>query len=271
MRVTHLLPKPIYTTLNSSQLEIKENPMNPNPIHQQDDNDDEMVGRIISRRAALRLFGAAVGGTALLSSQPQRVIAQSTSSLPSCVVRPAMTEGPFFVDENLNRSDIRSDPSSKKVSAGAALRLTFLVSSIGSKGCAALKGAMVDIWQCDAAGVYSDVQGAVGQKFLRGHQITDASGKAQFVTIYPGWYPGRTVHIHFKIRYGKEEFTSQLFFDDAMTDQVFQAPPYAARGRRNTRNNNDNIYRNGGSQLLLAVKPEGAGYGATFDIGLNLN
>jgi protocatechuate 3,4-dioxygenase beta subunit len=241
-----------------------------NQLHSGEDNDDEMVGRLISRRAALRLFGVAVGGTALLSSPPQRASAQSTSSLPSCIVRPAMTEGPFFVDEKLNRSDVRSDPSSKKISAGAVLRLTFLVSSVGSKGCAPLKGAMVDIWQCDAAGVYSDVQGAVGQKFLRGHQITDTSGKAQFVTIYPGWYPGRTVHIHFKIRYGSEEFTSQLFFDDAFTDQVYKAAPYVTRGTRNTRNANDNIFRNGGSQLQLVVKSDGAGYAATFDIGLNL-
>lgn len=187
--------------------------MNNFPTHQEEeDNDDEMVGRLISRRAALRLFGAATaGGATLLTAKPASA-QSSTTSLPSCIVRPAMTEGPFFVDEKLNRSDVRSDPSSKKISAGAALRLVFLVSSVSSKGCVPLKDAQVDIWQCDAAGVYSDVQGAVGQKFLRGHQITDAGGKAQFVTIYPGWYPGRTVHIHFKVRYKGQEFTSQLFF-----------------------------------------------------------
>jgi protocatechuate 3,4-dioxygenase beta subunit len=240
--------------------------MNPFPTQPEEDNDDEMVGTLISRRTALRLFGAAASGAVLVGSQ-----SSAQNSLPSCIVRPAMTEGPYFVDEKLNRSDVRSDPSTKKVSAGAALRLAFLVSSVSNKGCAPLKGAMVDIWQCDALGVYSDVQGAVGQKFLRGFQLTDAGGKAQFLTVYPGWYPGRTVHIHFKIRYGREEFTSQLFFDDAFTDAVYQATPYSTRGTRNTRNSSDGIYRNGGSQLLLNVKPDGAGYAANFEIGLNLN
>ncbi len=242
-----------------------------------EDNDDEMVGSLISRRTALRLFGGAAGaGTLLAASKLAGANAQTSSSgaLPSCIVRPAQTEGPYFVDEKLNRQDIRSDPTSKSVRPGAALRLTFLVSSVGSKGCAPLKDAMVDIWQCDASGTYSDVQGAVGQKFLRGYQTSDAKGVASFLTIYPGWYPGRTVHIHFKIRHGtggsQKEFTSQLFFDDIFTDTVYKTAPYNARGSRNTRNASDGIYRNGGSQLLLDTKKDGTGYAATFDIGLNL-
>ncbi len=242
------------------------------------DNDDEMVGSLISRRAALRLFGTAAGTGTLLAatklSGTQAQTSNSSGTLPSCIVRPAMTEGPFFVDEKLNRSDVRSDPASKTVRPGAPLRLTFLVSSVSTKGCQPLPGAMVDIWQCDASGTYSDVQGAVGQKFLRGYQISDAKGIASFLTIYPGWYPGRTVHIHFKIRHGtgsnQKEFTSQLFFDDNFTDTVFKAAPYNARGARNTRNTADGIYRNGGNQLLLDTKSDGKGYAATFDIGLNL-
>jgi protocatechuate 3,4-dioxygenase beta subunit len=238
--------------------------MNQNPnLSPEEENDDEMIGRLISRRAALRLFGAT---TALIGTRVSPTKAQNTA-LPSCIVRPATTEGPFFVDEKLNRSDIRSDPSSKKISAGATLRLTFLVSSVGAKGCAPLKGVMVDLWQCDANGIYSDVQNAVGQKFLRGHQITDAKGQAQFLTIYPGWYQGRTVHIHFKVRYNNTDFTSQLFFDDTLTDQVYKTTPYNTRGTRSTRNTNDGIYRN---QLLLSTKADGTGYAATFDIGLNL-
>ena len=243
--------------------------------HDQDvDNDDEMVGSLISRRAALRLFGAVAGGGALLGvTKLSGVSAQSSTSsssgLPSCIVRPAQTEGPYFVDEKLNRSDVRSDPVSKTVRPGAALRLTFLVSNVSAKGCTPLEGAMIDIWQCDAAGVYSDVQGD-SHKFLRGYQKSDAKGVAQFLTIYPGWYPGRTVHIHFKIRHGTKEFTSQLFFDDTFTDKVYKAAPYNARGARNTRNSSDGIYRNGGSQLLLDTKADGTGYAATFDIGVNL-
>jgi protocatechuate 3,4-dioxygenase beta subunit len=246
--------------------------MKPFEIHEED-NDDEMVGSLISRRTALRLFGAASAGSLLLAGTKAQT-SNPSSALPSCIVRPAMTEGPYFVDEKLNRSDVRSDPASKTIRPGAPLRLTFLVSSVSSKGCQPLPGAMVDIWQCDASGTYSDVQGAVGQKFLRGYQISDAKGVASFLTIYPGWYPGRTVHIHFKIRHGtgntQQEFTSQLFFDDKFTDTVYKAAPYSARGSRNTHNAADGIYRNGGSQLLLDTKADGKGYAATFDIGLNL-
>jgi len=148
-----------------------------------------------------------------------------------------------------------------------------VVFRVSSSGCTLLPGAMVDIWQCDAQGIYSGVQDRFadtrGQKWLRGYQITHAQGVAEFTTIYPGWYPGRTVHIHFKIRYQNRDFTSQLFFDDALSDRILANPPYAKAGTR-TRNANDGIYRNGGSQLLLNLTPSGAGYAATFDIGLNM-
>ncbi len=243
-----------------------------------EDNDDEMVGRILSRREVL----ATLGGGALLiglTSCSTAQAATSTSTIPGCVVRPEETEGPYFVDEKLLRSDVRSDPNSGKVSEGIPLRLKFVVSKIGSS-CSPLAGAWVDIWQCDSSGVYSDAKdrsfNTKGQKFLRGYQITDSSGVAQFVTIYPGWYEGRAVHIHFKIRTlsGKtftHEFTSQLFFDDALSDQIFKQKPYSNKaGTRSVRNANDGIYRNGGKQLMLEVVKEGAGYTGTFDIGLKI-
>jgi protocatechuate 3,4-dioxygenase beta subunit len=240
----------------------------------QADNDNELASRLISRRSALRLFGAAACTSTLFLSGTQAQTSNLSGALPTCIVRPVMTEGMYFVDEKLNRSDIRSDPATKTIRPGAPLRLTFRVSSVGNKGCQPLSGAMIDIWHCDASGTYSDVRGAVGQKFLRGYQITNVKGIASFLTIYPGWYPGRTVHVHFKIRHSaggiQTEFTSQLFFNDNLTDAVFQAVPYNARGARNTRNANDVIYRNGGNQLLLDTKADGKGYAATFDIGLNL-
>ena len=164
--------------------------------------------------------------------------------MPACVARPALTEGPYFVDEKLNRSDIRSDPSDGSVRQGALLALTFRVSQL-TNACAPLGGASVDVWHCDAAGIYSDVSdpgfSTVGKKFLRGYQVTDSSGVAKFTTIYPGWYQGRAVHIHFKIRShtgsgSAYEFTSQLFFDDNITDQVYTQAPYSARGQRTLRN-----------------------------------
>ena len=145
--------------------------------------------------------------------------------------------------------------------------------------CVPFEGALVDLWHCDALGVYSDVSDAgfntVGKKFLRGYQPTDADGVARFITIYPGWYQGRTVHMHFKIRTGPDsttglEFTSQLFFDDALTDVVHAEQPYAAKGQRTLRNDGDGIYGDSGGELVLALAADGAGgYAATFEIGVD--
>src|SRR5437867_3834946 len=169
----------------------------------------------------------------------------STSSA-TCVLTAALTEGPYFVDEMLNRSDIRTDPATRAVSTGIPLSLTFNVSRVANSACTPLTGAYLDVWHCDAAGVYSDVSGS-SRKFLRGYQITDGSGIAAFTTIYPGWYSGRAVHIHFKLRLfagstKTYEFTSQFFFDDTLTDSVYTQSPYNTRGSRNTRNSNDGIY-----------------------------
>lgn len=249
------------------------------------DNDDLPVGQILSRRQALRLFtlgGAALGAGVVgkqVLAQGTSAGSSSTTGLPGCVVRPAMTEGPYFVDEKLNRSDVRRDTKSGVLKAGVPLVLNFLVSKVGVGTCEPRNGVMVDIWHCDAGGLYSDEQAnnTRGQNFLRGYQMTDAKGQATFTTIYPGWYQGRAVHIHFKLRTvsgGKVtgEFTSQLFFEDALSDQVYTVAPYSARGgKRTTLNANDNIYRNGGSQMSLAVKGSAtAGYTASFDVGLNI-
>jgi protocatechuate 3,4-dioxygenase beta subunit len=138
---------------------------------------------------------------------------------------------------------------------------------------------MVDVWHCDAAGIYSDVQDpgfdTTGQKFLRGYQLTDANGRAEFTTIFPGWYQGRTVHIHFKIRATSSsqqtfDFTSQLYFDDSLTDEVHAQVPYASKGQRTLRNSGDGVYRNGGDQLTLQAVEDDKGYSATFDIGLQI-
>jgi protocatechuate 3,4-dioxygenase beta subunit len=198
---------------------------------------------------------------------------------PACVVSPEMTEGPYFVDEKLNRSDIRANTADGVVKEGVPLELSLRVTSVTGSACAPLAGAVVDIWHCDAAGLYSDVQdrygSTVGQDFLRGSQVTDASGVVRFTTIYPGWYPGRAVHIHFKVRGANAsgqnyEFTSQFFFDDALSEQVFTQPPYDSKGQGFRRNAQDGIFRGGGDQTTLAVTPSGAGYASTFDIGIQL-
>ena len=159
---------------------------------------------------------------------------------------------------------------------GVPLALTLAVSRTGAGGCEPVAGAQVDIWHCDADGVYSDEGDARGRKFFRGYQITDAHGEVHFVTIYPGWYPGRTVHIHFKIRTQPAarhgfDFTSQLYFDDALTDRVHTTAPYAARGKRRTRNDDDEIFADCGKLLLLAPAQTAEGYAAAFAIGLNVS
>jgi protocatechuate 3,4-dioxygenase beta subunit len=243
------------------------------------DLDDIPVGRVLTRREALAFLGAT--GALLFFGCSDSMAADSggtdSGTSSSCVVRPELTEGPYYVDEELERSDIRSDPSDGTVRPGALLALTFNVSSAASGACSPLAGAVVDVWHCDALGVYSDVSDpgfdTVGKKFLRGYQVTDSQGVARFTTIYPGWYQGRTVHIHFKIRSSASagrayEFTSQLFFDDGLTDRVHSQSPYSAKGQRTLRNSADGIYRNGGDQLLLDVTQNADGYSASFDIAL---
>ena len=240
------------------------------------DTDDRMEGSLLSRRRVLRLLGLTGSGLALGAGTGLE--SASAADLPGCVVRPARTEGPYFKDERLTRSDIRSDSKTGTVRPGVPLTLTFKVLRVSTAGCAPLAGIVIDLWQCDAQGVYSDIGGerTRGQDYLRGAQTTDAKGVATFRTVYPGWYPSRTVHIHFKARQVvggqvRSSFTSQLFFDDAVSDQVMKLPAYARPGARSTRNANDNIYGNGGHQLELSLKgsPQ-AGFTSTFELGMNL-
>lgn len=241
---------------------------------------DERQDRFRKRRKTLALLG--LTGMNVLSAHSSANAGSGGESSPrtsGCVVTPAQTEGPYFVDERLHRSDVRSDPSDGSVKEGLPLALEIRVLAVGRTGCVPLQDAVVDIWQCDAQGVYSDVMDPAfhtrGKKFLRGYQVTDAKGIARFLTIYPGWYPGRTVHIHFKIRTkGKyrwaHEFTSQFYFDDTLTDRVHAQPPYASEKSRmpRTRNEQDGIFRQGGDQLVLTLVETNQRYVTTFDVGL---
>ncbi|MEM8860657.1 MAG: twin-arginine translocation pathway signal protein [Chloroflexota bacterium] len=253
------------------------------------DNDDISIGRILTRREAITLLGA-TGAAAFLSACLPRGFSsptaedgangagleeQNTQVVEGCVVRPEMTEGPLFVDNDLNRSDIREDPSNGIVVDGTLLELTFNVSELAAAACVPLAGVQVDIWQCDAAGIYSDTDqlgmDTAGQKFLRGYQVSDASGVVTFKTIYPGWYVQRAVHIHFKMRTENGyEFTSQLFFEDDFTEDVFKAEPYAQRGSPAILNADDGIYNSGGNMMMLNPQPTADGYTASFNIALDM-
>lgn len=253
-------------------------------------DDDKPVGRVLSRREALSLLGglgaALVAGSGLTGIALAQTAGTATpapqltpSSLPACVVRPELTEGPYFVDGQLKRSDIRIDPTDGSIKEGVPLRIQYRVSDVSGGMCAPLEGAQVDIWHCDALGVYSGVSDpgfdTSEQLWLRGYQVTDEDGIAEFLTIYPGWYSGRAVHIHFKIRTEPEsaqgyEFTSQLFFDEALTNLVYAQPPYASKGSPDRPNSSDGIFQQSEGLLTLNVVEDGDGYAAIFDIGLDL-
>jgi len=240
--------------------------------------DDETVGRVLTRREILTMLGATGVLWLARCSEPGFIAKPAAGEVASgCVVKPQLTAGPYFVDGALERSDIRADPATGEVSAGTPLDLRFQVSRIAEDACVPLAGAVVDVWHCDARGVYSDVEDpgfdTRGRKFLRGHQVTDADGAARFTTIYPGWYRGRAVHIHFKVRSAPKaapgfDFTSQLFFDDELTDRVHAQEPYAANGPRDRRNSDDGIFRQGAAALVLALERADPGYAGTFDIAL---
>lgn len=220
---------------------------------------------LASRRAVLVAGAAAATGAGV---NKLGVLAQDSATTPdagaastaanACVLTPELTEGPYFLDGDLIRQDITD------ARPGAPLKLQILVNNATT--CEPLTNAAVDIWHCDAHGYYSGVSSnnpgpdssaveaaeAADARFLRGIQLTDETGVAEFHTIYPGWYLGRTIHIHMKVSEdgeagktydnGHTSHTGQLFFDDAISDQVFLLEPYAGRpDEQRTTNPQDNI------------------------------
>lgn len=206
----------------------------------------------LSRRGLLQIGAAG----ALLGTMPRSVLATDP-----CSQSPAQTEGPYWVNEMLLRSDIRSDPATGVLEQGFPFRFAINVSEISSGQCLPASGLWVDVWHCNALGVYSDVaaQGTLGKKFLRGYQVSDNHGNVRFLSIYPGYYPGRTVHIHFRVRrivnnVTTFNFVSQFYFNDTLTTNIFNRElPYKNRPPRTTFNSNDGIYQQGGSQLLFRM------------------
>jgi protocatechuate 3,4-dioxygenase beta subunit len=244
------------------------------------DKDDQPVGHVLGRRQALAILG--MSGVALTVTGSAGVASASPAAVDcvDCVAKPEMTEGPYFVDEGLNRSDIRSDPSDGSVSSGTTLALGLRVLQINGNRCTPLPGAVVDLWHCDALGAYSDIasEGTSGRKFLRGYQVTGRAGQVRFTTILPGWYRGRTVHFHLKVQTtgtdgNPYEFTSQLYFTEEFKAKYLTADPYAAKGTPDTTNAEDFIYEadGAGAQMLLHPTRRGHGYTADFAIGLDLS
>jgi len=223
--------------------------------------DDERI----SRRTSLATLGGLVAGAAGLAGwraagEAAGGPAAVAEGLVRCVLSPEQTEGPFHLD--LDR--VRRDITEEKPGVPLTLRLRVVDAST----CRPIRRAAVDVWHCDAAGVYSGVQGDTGT-FLRGIQRTDAKGWATFRTIYPGWYPGRTVHVHVKVALGGNVVhTGQLYFPDTVTDAVYRRAPYDRRPDRRPRNGGDAIFRNGGRRSTLKLARSGAGYVGSIAMGV---
>lgn len=219
--------------------------------------------------AALPLVAAAAPALANDGIIPKAELVSSDI----CVLAKQSTEGPYYIDPKLVRTDITEGK------AGIPLKMVI---QVVDSACVALENARVDIWHCDAQGNYSgyDDQGSdtildtEGQTFLRGTQFTNANGVASFETIYPGWYQGRTTHIHYKIFLDEVTvLTSQLYFIDALSDHIFQnIPAYKGRNsERQTSNQNDGIAQNAGETAYASVKEQANKYVASLVVGVSTN
>ncbi|WP_300682800.1 hypothetical protein [Nocardioides sp.] len=254
-----------------------------------------MTEQEASRRTLLKgsmaLGVSTLGGFALIRSLADSAVA----AVPTASSRAALaastgcatltkeeTQGPFWVDELLQRSDIRYDTGTKSTSTttpvtGVPLTLTLTLLDAGG-ACAPRQGAYVDVWHANAQGAYSDVSGSgnpdeTGHNFLRGYQVSDANGQVTFTTIFPGWYVSRTIHVHYRIRLALDSsttvnFTSQLFFDDTVTNAVQAVTSKGYKGTgRDTTNSTDQLYD--ASLLVPLTGSTTAGYTGAFTVNLD--
>lgn len=218
----------------------------------------------LSRREAIAgaaAAGAGAGLYVLLRGGPEEAdSADVVASTPHCVLAPEQTEGPYYIDNHLIRSDIRDG----KKGVPLSLRLQVLDAS----SCKPIRGATVEVWHCDASGAYSGFN-APG-KFCRGGKRTSSTGNVRFKTIYPGWYQGRTTHIHVKVHVGGEEVhTGQLYFADATSAAVYRLrSPYTARGQKDTPNSQDMVFGDGGRRSMLRLTKSGSGYVGRLALGV---
>jgi len=254
--------------------------------------------RGISRRDAVRLIavagvaglsGCGSGGTvaaAVSTGTTSSTSTTSTTSSGACTQGLEKTEGPYWVDGDTaspQRSDIKPDTittTDTQGMTGIPLALTFAVYSYATSGCTPVQNARVDIWHANAVGVYSDEasqnetrSSTLNENFLRGYQLSDSSGLVTFTTIYPGWYGGRTAHIHVRIRTydssGKvlTNDTTQIFFDDAVNNAVYATANYTRSRARDTSNSADSIYASALQLTLTGSVSDGYVAGA-YGIGL---
>jgi protocatechuate 3,4-dioxygenase beta subunit len=224
--------------------------------------------------------------------------ATSTSSVVSVAVTATgaacgsginpVTEGPYWVTDSAsgyNRSDITSDIGGTNTQSGVPFTLTLYIYD-SENSCVAMENVQIDIWHCNASGIYSGVQNSTNgggadltsQSWLRGYQLSDSSGKVTFQTIVPGWYTGRTTHIHIRFRSSYDSSssgstnTAQLFFDQTFIDNLdTTVSPYSSLGKNSVTNAGDSIYNSEGGTTILSMSGSASdGYSATFSVYLPL-
>ncbi len=247
---------------------------------------------------SLARFLAGCGSSSTTSTGSGSGSGTGTASSGSCESATNVTRGPYFVDDRADsnitnddvdatipeRSDIRPDSKgSTGTQAGLPLTLAISVANYSSGACTPISGAQVHIWHCNAQGEYSDIQAAsnggganlTNENFLRGYQFTDSNGLVTFTTIYPGWYSGRAVHIHVKVRIFDAsgtvttEATTQLFFDDTTSTAVYAANSAYKTGTRDVLNSADGIYASESPALLVALTGTAStSYAGTVAIGI---
>jgi protocatechuate 3,4-dioxygenase beta subunit len=220
------------------------------------------------RRRLLSLAGFAPIAVAGLAAP--RSAAAATLSADRLTLTPQATQGPYWFDPKLFRADITEGKP------GVPVRVALTV--LGQDG-APLKGARVDIWHCDASGVYSGYEGqgddhqtaTKGQTWLRGAQLTDAAGVAAFKTLWPGWYEGRTPHIHAKVFLdARTALTCQLFVPDALSEYLYEnVPAYKRPRKRDTLNSNDGIALQGGQAMVASIKETPTGYDVALTVAVD--
>ena len=235
------------------------------------------AGPPIDRRRALTSIGA-LGLAAVFGPRAMAALGEDANAATTCLLTPEVTEGPYWIDGTLTRRNITEGKP------GMPLQIVFTV--VDARTCKPIKGADVEIWHCDAAGEYSGYDaGSPGfgggghadptssTRYLRGHQRSDASGRAQFLTVFPGWYQGRTPHIHMKVHVGGNAVhTGQVFVSEQITAAVYRTTPYRSRGQADTPHARDSIYAQAGgtrATLKLARRPKGQrGYVGRIVVGV---
>jgi len=236
--------------------------------------------RTLSRRGLIGVLGGGVASVAF-GTRALDAFGTDNADAATCVLTPEVTEGPYWIDTRLTRYDVREGRP------GLPLVLQFAI--VNAKTCRPIRNADVEIWHADASGEYSGFDGGSSgpggpgggsgpqtkTRYLRGHQRSDALGKASFMTIFPGWYRGRTPHVHMKVHVGSADrvvHTGQVFFNEAIQASVYRTGAYAGRGQPDTPHARDMIYAQaGGSRAVVRLRrrPGGArGYLGRIVIGV---